>query len=446
MFGSFDAVLEGSRRNGATASNAAIRDLVREGGGDLLFDVSALANSVGLIDWHDPVQWNLAKLPFAVDMIPLYAEHLARLIAAVRGKSRKCLVLDLDNTCWGGVIGDDGLAGIVLGQGGAIGEAFLEVQRTALALRDRGVILAVCSKNDDAVARTPFRDHPEMLLREEHVAAFFANWTDKATNLEAIAGELNIGLDALVFLDDNPAERAQVRQVLPQVAVPELPEDPSLYARTLLAGGYFEAIAFSDDDRQRAAQYQANQARESIRKSSRDLGSYLESLAMVATMRPFDDIGRARVTQLINKSNQFNLTTRRYTEAQVQALETDPTAVTLQVRLQDCFGDNGIVSVIIAHQKGDTLDIDTWLMSCRVLGRELEYAVLNQLAEQARRRGAARITGRFIASGRNEMVREHYAKLGFSPGDEPDHWTLNLAAFEPRVVRMTTVTGVPEPA
>lgn len=447
-FGSFDALLDGTKRAAAVAANAAIRDLVRRSPGDLIFDVAALAERVGSIVWHDPVQWNLAKLAFGLDMIPLYAEHLARIVAAMRGKSRKCLVLDLDNTCWGGVIGDDGLRGIILGQGDAVGEAFLDVQRTALKLRDRGIILAVCSKNDDAVARSPFRDHPEMLLREEHFAAFVANWTDKATNLEAIAQQLSIGVDSLVFLDDNPAERAQVRQALPQVAVPELSGDPSFYARALLAGGYFEAIAFSDDDRQRAAQYQANLARESIKSVSRDLGSYLQSLQMQATIRPFDPIARARVTQLINKSNQFNLTTRRYTEAEVEALERDPDAVTMQVRLQDCFGDNGIVSVVIARRSGDAFDIDTWLMSCRVLGRELEQAVLNQLVAECRKAGAARLVGRFDPSGRNDMVREHYTKLGFAPAGEQDgitSWSLDLACFTPKAVPIETLTVHPEP-
>ena len=207
-------------------------------------------------------------------------------------------------------------------------------------------------------------------------------------------------------------------------------------------------MAFSADDRQRAAQYQANLARETVRKQSRDLGSYLESLEMVATFRPFDAVARARVTQLINKSNQFNLTTRRYTEAEVQALEADPSAVTMQVRLQDCFGDNGIVSVIIAHHQGEALDIDTWLMSCRVLGRELEHAVLNRIAEEARRRGAQRVTGRFIASGRNDMVRDHYAKLGFSPAGEGEgaEWSLELDRFSPRTARMKVVVVEPETA
>jgi FkbH-like protein len=441
IFGSFDALVQGTPREQVDAVNTALREMARHSSGDLLFDLAMLASNVGLARWHDVVQWNVAKAPFAQDILPLYAEHIVRLLAALRGKSRKCLVLDLDNTLWGGVIGDDALAGIVLGNGSPVGEAFLDVQRTVLRLRERGIILAICSKNDERVARSVFRKHPEMLLREEHIAAFVANWTDKATNLEAIARELSIGLDSLVFMDDNPAERAQVRQVLPQVAVPELPDDPSLFGRTLLAGGYFEAVAFSQEDRDRAAQYQANSERAAARVGARDLTSYLKSLDMVASFKPFDETGRARITQLINKSNQFNLTTRRYTEADIQTLEGNPDVMTMQIRLADRFGDNGIVSIIIGRREGQVMDIDTWLMSCRVLGRELEREVLNQMVLEARRRGLRSLSGCFRPSGRNEMVRNHYSGLGFShlrdDLDGSSRWMLdvNVCVVQPTQVR-----------
>lgn len=442
VFGSFDAVLDGTGRALATALNDGLRTLVRQSKGDFLFDVAAVANGVGLSRWHDPIQWNVAKLAFAQEFLPLYADHLMRIIAAARGKSRKCLVLDLDNTLWGGVIGDDGLSGLVLGNGTALGEAFLDIQRTALKLRERGVVLAVCSKNDDSVARNVFRNHPEMLLREEHIAAFVANWTDKATNLETIAEQLSIGIDSLVFLDDNPAERAQVRQTLPQVAVPELPDDPSFFTRILLNAGYFEAVAFSEDDRKRAMQYQDNQARATLRAATRDMGAYLKSLEMLATVSSFDAVGRARIAQLINKSNQFNLTTRRYTEAQVMALETEKDTVTLQVRLQDRFGDNGIVCIVIARADGRNMVIDTWLMSCRVLGRELEQAVLNELVERSRKHGAEYLLGLYRPTSRNDMVKDHYSKLGFvfDGEDETDggtRWRLDVAAFEQRPTQIS---------
>jgi FkbH-like protein len=336
-------------------------------------------------------------------------------IAALRGKSRKCLVLDLDNTLWGGTIGDDGIEGITLGQGDATGEAFLEVQRTALALRDRGIVLAVSSKNDDAVARTAFAAHPDMLLRADHIAVFQANWNDKATNIAAIARELSLGIDALVFLDDNPVERNFVREALPQVAVPELPHDPALYSRTLAAAGYFETVAFSAEDRKRAEYYQDNARRVALQSNVGDLDAYLASLEMRISFRPFDEEGRARIAQLINKSNQFNLTTRRYSEAEVAGIEADPEVLSLQVRLVDRFGDNGMIGVVVARPRdAETLEIDTWLMSCRVLGRRVEHAVLREIVLQARARGVSKLIGVYLPTAKNAMVAEHYAKLGFA--------------------------------
>lgn len=430
-FGSFDLALSGTTRQLIDEVNRGIGRSI-PGSEDLLFDVAHLAETVGLADWHDVTLWNMAKLPFASRFLPLYADHVCRLIAALRGKSRKCLILDLDNTVWGGVIGDDGLEGIVIGQGDATGEAHLHVQRTALALRDRGIVLAVSSKNTDDVARRPFREHPEMLLREDHLAVFQANWNDKATNIKAIAEELSLGLDAMVFLDDNPMERDLVRSMLPQVAVPELPADPALYVRTLLAAGYFEAIAYSGEDRKRAEFYQDNARRVSLQKQAGDVDAYLASLNMRMTLQPFDETGRARIAQLINKSNQFNLTTRRYTEADVAAAQNDPDAFTLQVRLADTFGDNGMISVILCRRAEDAWDIDTWLMSCRVLGRKVEQAVLQELLAQARQRGIRRLIGTYLPTEKNKLVEDHYAKLGFAKtADLPGGgtvWTLDVAS------------------
>ena len=316
-------------------------------------------------------------------------------------------------------------------------KAYLSVQRMALALRERGIALAVSSKNDDDVAREPFRRHPEMLLREDHIAVFQANWDDKASNLSAIADALSLGVDSLVLLDDNPVERALVRRLLPQVAVPELPDDPALYARTLAAAGYFEAVAFSDEDRRRASYYQDNARRVALAKRTGDLNSYLLSLDMTIDFRPFDAIGRARITQLINKSNQFNLTTRRYTETDVEAAEQNPECFTLQVRLADRFGDNGMICVVICRPRdAATWEIDTWLMSCRVLGRGVESAVLGELQRSARDRGIGALIGVYRPTERNGMVREHYAKLGFQ----------SIGAGEDGAAewRMATDTDIPD--
>jgi FkbH-like protein len=429
-FGSLDLALPGTRRNVIDLFNRKLSAGLA-GTEDLLLDVAGLAETVGLSGWHDPALWNIGKIPFANAYLPIYADLTCRLIAAMRGKSRRCLVLDLDNTLWGGVIGDDGLEGIVLGQGDPQGEAFLSVQSAALALRERGIVLAVSSKNSDEIARLPFRNHPEMLLRENHLAVFQANWNDKATNIRAIADELSLGLESLVFLDDNPAERRLVRDMLPEVAVPELPDDAAYYVRTLLAAGYFEALAFSPEDQKRADFYQDNARRVALQRATGDLDAYLETLGMTITFQPFDEIGRARISQLINKSNQFNLTTRRYTEAQVGEMEADPNCFTLQVRLVDTFGDNGMISVIICRRDGDNWLVDTWLMSCRVLGRRVEQAVLQELVSHARKLGITRIVGTYRPTERNRLVEDHYAKLGFTececPTEGSTQWSLDVA-------------------
>ena len=413
LFGSFDRALAGTARNLVDRVNQKICQAALQST-DMVLDVAGIAETVGLADWHSPAQWNLAKLPFADAFVPLYAEHVTRIIGALRGKSRRVLVLDLDNTVWGGVIGDDGMEGIQMAQGDATGEAHLSVQQLALALRARGIVLAVSSKNTDNVARRPFKEHPDMLLKEEHIAVFQANWNDKATNIRAIAKELALGLDSFVFLDDNPVERGLIRREIPEVAVPELDTDPASYARTLAAASYFEATNFSEEDRARAEMYQANARRLSLQGHATDLKSYLRSLEMRIVFGAFERTTRARVTQLINKSNQFNLTTRRYTESQVEQAEADPNVMTLHTRLIDKFGDNGIICVIICRATGpDTWTIDTWLMSCRVLGRRVEQAVLAEIVLQARAAGITTLEGIYRPTDRNEMVRDHYAKLGF---------------------------------
>jgi FkbH-like protein len=369
LFGSLDRTLAGTRRNLLDNVNCRIAEFVQESG-NILLDVAVLAETVGLAEWHDPQLWNVAKLPFSDALIPLYADHVTRTIAAMRGRSCKALILDLDNTLWGGMIGEDGLEGIQFTQGDANGEAYLAVQRLALELRQRGIILAVSSKNTEEIARQPFNQHPEMLLKLEHFAAFKANWKDKATNIQEIADELSLSLDAMVFLDDNPAERALVRALLPQVSVPELPGDPSYYARTLAAAGYFEAISFAPEDCKRASFYQDNVKRDHLQKQLGSLDAYLESLEMTLTFQPFDAAGRARIVQLINKSNQYNLTKRQYSDLEVMKAENDPSVFTLQMRLVDIFGDNGMIGVVICRPCDNSAwEIDTWLMSFRVLGR-----------------------------------------------------------------------------
>jgi FkbH-like protein len=400
---------------------------------------------VGLAEWHDPQLWNMAKFSFSDQLIPLYADHVARTLAALRGKSRKVLILDLDNTVWGGVIGDDGLNGIKVAQGDAKGEAHLAVQRLALDLRQRGIVLAVCSKNTDEVAREPFEKHPEMLLKLDHIAVFQANWNDKATNIQAIAEELSLGLDAMVFLDDNPVERGLVRKLLPQVAVPELPEEPAYYARTLSAGGYFEALAFASEDLKRAGFYQDNAKRANLQKQAGGVDAYLESLNMTITFQPFDSTLRARIVQLINKSNQFNLTTHRYTDPEITEVENDSKVFTLQVRLADIFGDNGMISVVICRPgESGVWEIDTWLMSCRVLGRKVENMVLREILKHARAAGIHKLIGIYRPTDRNKLVVDHYAKMGFTKVWEEKsgltRWKLLVEGANPESVPMKVVS------
>lgn len=440
IFGNMDALVSGTSRSVIDDVNRAIRRLAKDSPGDMLLDVEALANNIGQYEWHAPTQWNLAKLPFAQQALPVYADRVARLLAAMRGKSKKCLVLDLDNTLWGGAVGDLGVNGIVLGQGNALGEAFLDVQRTALQLRDRGVILAVCSKNNEEAALQPFREHPEMLIKEEHISVFQANWIDKATNLEEIARILDIGVDSLVLLDDNPAERIQVRESLGVVAVPELPDDPSLYARTLLNAGYFEAVNFTAEDTKRADQYRANAARSKMMLVSRDPHEFLASLDMKISFAHFNELNRSRIHQLINKTNQFNLTTRRYSEPEVEQMERDPKCWTLQVRLLDRFGDNGMIGVVICKAlAAGVWDIDTWLMSCRVLGRRVEECTMNEAVQHARKAGVKTLIGHYLPTKKNEMVKDFYKKLGFSQSAESNgatEWRLETAGYTAAEVPM----------
>jgi FkbH-like protein len=409
----------------------------------LLLDVESLAATVGLDNWTDPALWHHAKQAVSPVHAPLYGEQVGRLLAALRGLSAKCLVVDLDNTLWGGVIGDDGLGGIELGSGTGPGEAFQSFQRYLKRLKERGIILAVCSKNNHEIALEPFNHHPEMVLKLEDFAVFVANWEDKAANLKTIAQHLNIGLDSLVFFDDNPAERAVVRQFLPVVAVPEVPEDPAYYIHCLSDGGYFEAVSFSGDDAQRAEQYRANAQRQELQSQAHDINSFLERLDMQLTLTPVDDISLQRATQLINRSNQFNLTTRRYTEAQVRQMVENPETYCWQARLTDIFGDNGLISVIIAqntqleNQAG--LYIDTWLMSCRVLGRQVEQAVTNWLVDQAQLQGKLFLLGEYVHTAKNDMVRNHYQRLGFQLLQEKHEqkasysslWKLDINSYQP---------------
>jgi FkbH-like protein len=451
VLGNNEHRLPGSKAWFIARLNMAIREMADAEGVDILaIDERATIDGVG--KWHDTALWHRSKQEVSPTAGPLYGDLVGRWVAAKQGRSYKCLVLDLDNTVWGGVIGDDGLEGIALGQGSPLGEAYTAFQEYARELSRRGVILAVCSKNDEANAVEPFEKHPEMVLKRGDIACFVANWQNKADNIRTIAQELNIGIDSLVFIDDNPFERNLVRQELPMVAVPEVSDDPTGYPIALADAGYFEGLSVTDEDRERTSQYQGNKAREALKASVTDLPAYLRGLEMELIWKRFDRIGMQRIVQLINKSNQFNLTTRRYTEEDVIAVMADPDAFGLQLRLTDRFGDNGIIAIIIGRlrdrgQGGHEKDlyIDTWLMSCRVLGRQVEPTTLNLIAQEARKLGAHRLIGEYIPTKKNGMVKDHYAKLGFSVMETDSSGgnlnVLDLASFEPAETFIHVVEG-----
>jgi FkbH-like protein len=408
-----------------------------ERGDWIVWDLAGLAAQLGYDNWIDPVRFHEAKIPFRVDLCPLVADHLTRIVAAITGKSCRALVLDLDNTLWGGVIGDDGLAGLRLGQNSAEGEAYVAFQRFVLDLRARGVVIAVCSKNNDDIAREPFRSHPEMLLRENHIAVFQANWEDKASNLAAIADALNLGLESLVFVDDNPAERQIVRRELPLVSVPEIGSDPAHFPALIAKAGVFEHLVLNADDLGRAASYEGNAQRAALQTKIGNYDEYLQSLRMTMELTRFDKVNRARISQLINKSNQFNLTTRRYNEEDVEHFERDRDGILCwQARLSDTFGAHGMIAVVIVRYGRREWQIDTWLQSCRVLMRGVEETLMNRLVESAREAGVERLVGEYVPTGRNGMVADFFPRLGFQPtenakGQERKLYVCTPALFQP---------------
>lgn len=428
----------------AAAFIAAVNHRLREAcdthGVDLL-GIDARVALDGLAAWHSPAFWLKAKQEIALPAAPMYGELVARLLAARLGRSAKACVLDLDNTLWGGVIGDDGPDGVVIGQGSAQGEAFLAMQKYALDLRRRGIILAVCSKNDEAVARSAFEKNPEMALKLSDFGCFIANWDDKASNLREIARRLNIGVDALVFVDDNPFERELVRRELPMVAVPELPPEPELYVSCLADSGYFEGVALTSEDFARASFYDPARRPPDAGVSATDLAAYLASLDMRLVFGPVDESNLERTVQLINKTNQFNLTTRRYSEPELRAIMAEPSCRCLQFRLLDRFGDNGLISVVILRASAEpgALEIDVWLMSCRVLGRQVEEAVLNVIVDHAREAGALRLVGVYRRTSKNAMVARHYEKLGFAPLSESADETRSALDLESAAPRETFI-------
>lgn len=379
-----------------------------------LVDISYVQTLYGRKRFHDEKLYYLAKMPFSTEVLPAIAREVISIVKAVMARFKKCVILDLDQTLWGGVIGDDGLEGIQIGELG-LGHAFQEFQCWLKELTKRGIILAVCSKNDENVAKEPFLKHPEMVLRLEDIAVFVANWEDKADNIKKIADILNLGMDSFVFIDDNPFERNLVRSMLPEVTVPELPEDPALYLSYLKEQNLFETISYSEADQDRTRQYREEAGRTSLKQQFATYGEYLEHLGMVAEAKPFDTFHIPRIAQLSQRSNQFNLRTVRYTEEEAAELARDDRYITLYFTLRDKFGDHGLISIVVMKKEEDTLFIENWLMSCRVLKRTMEAFIVNTILEEAKKAGKSRVVGEYIRTPKNAMVKHLYEEMGFHP-------------------------------
>jgi FkbH-like protein len=406
-------------------------------------DLEFLANRRGALEAEDSRGWFESKQPCSPSLLVDLCREVTHLILGLRRPPKKLLVLDLDNTLWGGVVADDGMEGIEIGDTSPRGEAFKAFQRSILTLKQRGVLLAVCSKNDHARAREPFEKHPEMVLRFEDFVSFKANWEPKSDNLREIAAELRLGMDSFVFVDDNPAEIEIVRQFAPMVTTILLGADPADYAGQLEDRRMFEPRGVTSEDILRTSQYRAESDRQAVLASAADMDAYLESLAMEAVIQEFAPIDVPRIAQLINKSNQFNLTTRRRTEAEVLALAGKPDYVCLSARLRDRFGDHGLISVVIGVVCGEALEIDTWLMSCRVLKRQVEETVLNELVRLVRRKGCTRLEGVYLQTPKNGMVRDFYPRMGFqtlTETTERGEFVLELDSFQPCSTRISLRT------
>ena len=402
----------------------------------LLQDNQMQSARIGLEQWFDWNRYFSYKVLLTTEANIAVARSLTSIVQAMYGRSRKVLVLDLDNTLWGGVIGDDGVDKIQIGRETPVAEAYTAFQEYCLSLQRRGVLLAVCSKNNPEIARQGL-EHPDSVLKLEHFSSFQANWEPKHENIFKIAQELNLGADSFVFVDDNPAERAIVEAQIPGIAVPDVGSDVAEYAGIIEAGRYFEPVSMSQEDIARAALYQSNAQRTQMEAAFADYGEYLDSLEMSAEIEPFNAMYIERIAQLTNKTNQFNLTTRRYTLAEMEAVMRDPRHIGLYGKLSDRFGDNGLISIVLGRQEDDVLHLDLWLMSCRVLKRDMEEAMLDAVVRRARERNIGQLRGYYLPTKKNGMVADLYGRLGFervSEGPETGNttWSLDVAGYEPR--------------
>ena len=431
VFGNFAQKTESSFLFQLRKLNYELMDFAAKNPNFYLCDLSSIQNQIGKAAFFQSAIYINTEMVLSLDALPLIASRTIDIIETLNGKFKKCVILDLDNTTWGGIIGDDGIENIQIGDLG-IGKAFTEFQYWIKKLKNRGVIVTVCSKNTESVAKEPFEKHPDMVLRLDDISVFVANWENKADNIRYIQNILNIGFDSMVFLDDNPFERNMVRENLPLVTVPELPDDPAEYLEYLYTLNLFETVSFSEEDSERTKRYQIEAERRKVLEKFTNEDDFLKSLAMVSLVEPFTKFNTPRVAQLSQRSNQFNLRTIRYTDATIEKIALSENHFTFTFTLEDKYGDNGLIGVIILNQENDKIAfIDSWFMSCRVLKRSMENFILNSIVEFCNQKGIEIVKGEFIPTAKNEMVANHYLNLGFEKNNSL--WELKIADYVPKI-------------
>lgn len=432
VFGSYSNKVSSSFIYQVRKMNFELMNLAKEYKNLFICDLSGIQNTYGRNWLFDSTIYVSTEMLLSIESLPIIASRTLDIINSIEGKFKKCIILDLDNTLWGGVVGDDGWENIQIGHGLGIGKAFSEFQEWIKALKNRGIIVCVCSKNDEDKAKEPFEKNPEMVLKLDDISVFIANWDNKADNIRSIQRILNIGFDSMVFIDDNPFERNLVRENVPGVIVPELPQDPGDYLEYLYSLNLFETASYSNADKDRTKQYQNEAKRVATAKRFTNEADFLKSLNMISKVTGFTSFNIPRVAQLTQRSNQFNLRTIRYSEDQITKIEKDPNKKGFAFTLEDKFGDNGLIAVVILDKKDhNTLFIDTWLMSCRVLKRGMENFTLNQLVTWAHNNGYKKIIGEYIPTQKNGMVRNHYENLGFkrTKEDTSDLYELDVESY-----------------
>lgn len=444
MMGNKDASDIHGKVNYITRLNLKFYEYAQQTANFYIHDINYLSAQYGLEAWSDPFYWHSYKYALCVPAIPDFAFSVAKIIKSVYGRNKKAFVLDLDNTLWGGIVGDDGVENLVLGHETSAGQVYCAFQEYLKSYKEFGILLNIDSKNDydNAIAGL---NHPAGVLRPDDFITIKANWEPKDRNLVQIAKELNLMPDSMVFVDDNPAEREIVRAQVPGAAVPDMPIEPAYYARTIDRSGFFEITSLSEDDTKRTAMYQENARRAREEAAFENYEDYLKALCMKAEIKPFAPVYMARIAQLTNKSNQFNLTTRRYSQAEIEKLAADGNYITLYGKLEDKFGDNGVISVVIGHQMGEILHIDLWIMSCRVLKRDMEYAMMDRLVEMAQEADISEIRGYYYPTAKNRMVKEFYSLQGFDKIEEDQQgnsqWSLQLTEGYQKKNHVIAVNG-----